>query len=144
MNIKIYKNSSANNTVDKSLSGEKLITNCKPYGDISVLNPVFILDSIGLSTVAEYNYCYIEDLKRYYYCTFSVEKHMTIMSCTVDPLKTYKDSIKGMTCYIARSETDGNSKLADNNYPVETDVQYEVKLGKQILHNGTTYVLGVI
>ena len=69
MNITLYKTKSANNVVNKKLTSEKnLGNNCILADNTSVTNPTVIVGGIkSLDSIADYNYAYIPEFRRYYY-----------------------------------------------------------------------------
>ena len=61
--LKLYKNSSENNDVQKVLSNERVIQGYSRTA-VDILSPVIELAGVEVNT---FNYCYVEELKRYYY-----------------------------------------------------------------------------
>ena len=129
VHIYFYKCTSEKNRIDKS-SDMTLI----PYQsgqdawlgefkeDTSIINPVFTV-KVASSSVTDYdfnncNYCYIDELKRYYFI-----KDIVIIAqgtfrifCHVDVLMSNKADIQssGSLCVISRSETLFNAKQPCN------------------------------
>ena len=61
--LKLYKNSSENNDVSKTLTDEHKVTGYS-RAVVDMLNPVIELAGIEVNS---YNYCYVQELNRYYY-----------------------------------------------------------------------------
>lgn len=99
-NIKLYKNTSDNNVIDKILTNEKLITGISRT-EINTLQPII---NVSNFSVNNYNYCYIEELKRYYFITrFIINSDSTInIHGRVDVLMTYSADIKASSGLITK------------------------------------------
>lgn len=112
MIINFYKNKSDSNVVGKTLDSLKTVNGTiksnfdilAPYVEVS-FNPI------------QYNYCYIPDLKRYYFINDYrvIRNGLFGISLNVDVLETYKDSIKATKADIV--ETESNSYSESSNYP---------------------------
>ena len=94
MTINFYKTVSNENQIQKVLTDSKTYTGTFKT-DLDILNPkIIISDSDYL--ILGYNYCYITELKRYYFV-----KNITILSnnrflidCKIDVLKTYSTELQ--------------------------------------------------
>lgn len=84
---------------------------------VNVINPIM---SIPLRSDT-FNYCYIEDLGRYYYVD-SVEynKNLMILHLSVDVLMSYKDYINNLSCTVKRSQSLINGYINDNNMTISS------------------------
>lgn len=86
--------------------------------DTSVLNPTF--DCVGLP--ANVNYIYCADFGRYYFVTDikKVGANRQHISCTVDPLATYKSAIGGYTANVEYTSSSTNVLVNDpRNVPTD-------------------------
>lgn len=81
----------------------------------NIKKPVFLLDVTGINTTA--NYCYVQSWNAYYFLSEPIV--MDGVRCTVtgtlDPLTTYADSIKNLTGYLVRTETDAHKNRFIND-----------------------------
>lgn len=84
--------------------------------DISVLNPVFRIESTADLTA--YNYCYIADFNRWYYITdiTIVRNGMYEFKCKVDVLFTYSTEIYALKAVVKRQQEEFNTYLNDSQY----------------------------
>lgn len=84
--------------------------------DISVLNPVFRIESI--EDLTGYNYCYIADFSRWYFITdiSIVRNGMYEFKCKVDVLFTYSTEIYALKAVIKRQQEKYNLYVNDNNF----------------------------
>ena len=89
--LDLYKNKSDNNVLHKVLTGKYTIKGVS-RADFDILTPSIIVTSAKAN---DYNYCYIQELHRYYYithCVVNTDKTITL-SFKVDVLMTYADDI---------------------------------------------------
>ena len=99
-NVKLYKNQSDNNVIDKTLINESLIKGISRT-EINILQPIINVSNFNVNN---YNYCYIEELKRYYYITrFVINPDNTInIYCHIDVLMTYAADIRASSGLITK------------------------------------------
>ena len=116
MNISIYKNTSDNLRVSKSLTLIKTLEGVHFYEESSILTPRLLLKYDEDLFVA--NYMYVPKFKRYYYITDIANINGNEMSITgkVDVLKTYEDEIRGSTAVVERQEYKYNLYLPDSMF----------------------------
>lgn len=131
--LKLYKNNSENNVIDKDIVNETVI-NGYSRSVVDMLNPVIELAGIELN---EFNYCYVQELQRYYYI-----ENITIspngvykLSLQVDVLKTYKDDILASSGLITKNQL-------YNPYTGEMDVEARYTLTKHEFSNGFDFTNG--
>lgn len=89
MKLKIYNNKSNKNIVNKKIEEiQEISFNFKDYSDIT--NPILILQTYKTG-----NYCYIPDLKRYYYIDRIelMKGGFYRLYLEIDVLMSYKDEI---------------------------------------------------
>ena len=109
MTITFYKTVSNENQIQKVLTDSKTYTGTFKT-DLDILNPkIIISDSDYL--ILGYNYCYITELKRYYFV-----KNITILSnnrflidCKIDVLKTYSTELQNCIGRIIECENNFNT-----------------------------------
>lgn len=92
--------------------------------EASLLNFSVLIQS---DTVPNFNYCYIDKFKRYYYVTepVSVRQNLWEMTMQVDALMTYKDSLLKCEGYIDRNEYIQNKMIIDNNRAIMQGADFE-------------------
>ena len=132
-NLKLYLNSSENSDLIKKLSNEKPITG-QSRTAVDILNPV--IDLVGMN-VNKYNYCYVEELQRYYYIENVIIAPNGIyrLQMHVDVLMTYKDDILESSGLIRK-----NSKY--NPYAGDYEVESRYDLTKHEFQNGFDFSNG--
>lgn len=145
MTVTLYNNSSAYNTLYKSLTKVKDVTaNIK--GPCDVDNPDLILDC---SSPSGFNYFYISDWGRYYRITSRevLPGDRMQISGISDPVQSFNGGIAGLDVYVTRSEdlTVRSPELADPAVPTESDMQLDKVTGDPVIGTGSGYiVLGVV
>ena len=109
-NIDFYKNQSENKDVVKTLTDKYTITG-NARSDIDIMSPVIAVKG---NDIISYNYCYIEELKRYYYIVnyVSLAKDIIELHLKIDVLMTYSDDIKASSGLI-RKQRDYNPYYGD-------------------------------
>lgn len=116
MLVKIYHNKSNNNVINKKIEEiQEISFNFKDNSDIT--NPILILQSYKTG-----NYCYIPDLKRYYYID-----RIELMSggfyklyLEIDVLMSYKTDLINGEWY-----SDGKNVIINNEIDYNSLVDYE-------------------
>jgi hypothetical protein len=93
---------------------------------LDVRNPVIQIKTSDFTNIVKYNYCYIEDLKRYYYIDdISAENGIAIIKCRVDVLNSFKEDILNSIQYVLRQENiNASPYLQDNLLPIRSDHNY--------------------
>ncbi len=123
--IKTYNYSGETSRVDKTdyLTPISTISGVL-RGEASLLNFNVLIQS---DTVPNFNYCYIDKFKRYYYVTepVSVRQNLWEMTMQVDALMTYKDSLLKCEGYIDRNEYIQNKMIIDNNRAIMQGADFE-------------------
>ena len=114
--ITLYKNSSADNVINKSIS-EVASYNINIKASCSIMMPTIVLDD---SAALSCNYAYIDTFQRYYFIkTVDVQPGgLCVLQLKEDVLYTYKDSIKKLTAIISRQENLYNLYLPDSEFKV--------------------------
>ena len=69
----------------------------------------------------DFNYCYIPELRRYYYVSniAIANSKLYAVSLSVDVLMSYKDEILRLSAFITRNEFEFSDMLVDNELPFE-------------------------
>ena len=84
----------------------------------SIINPVIELQK---DSVPVYNYCFIEEFKRYYFITdITFSMGMWIISTACDTLASFREDIMNSRQYVMRSASSRDPDLIDTLYPAKT------------------------
>lgn len=131
MIIKLYKNMSDNNHVDKNIGSALYELDGYLRDSCDILNPIITVQCLTKdSTINDFtrcNYCYIEDFGRYYYINDIVingkvfELHMH-----VDVLMSYKDEIRANSAVVSRQENKYNLYLQDGVFKTYANPHIQV------------------
>lgn len=99
--------------VNKTFSASATVT-CSVSSPCDILAPEFLLAYNAAYLGA--NYCYCSEYHRYYYIDgITVNRAGEIvLSCTVDPLNSYKGDIKNLVCTVTRNENADPGMQIDN------------------------------
>ena len=118
MEVILYKNSSENNVIGKSLVQIKSVE-CNLKNDVSVVNPTFVLSYTD--SILDSNYCFIPKFNRYYFIDeiIPITGDRSIIKCRVDVLESFKDDIKSLTAIINKQETIADKFIDDGSWIVE-------------------------
>ena len=95
MTIKTYRFEGDPRKVDKKLTSVTAYFNADIVGDMSIHTPTISLQLNSFTDVINFNYIYIEELRRYYYVVDStiMEDGFVQLQCKVDVLKSFKADI---------------------------------------------------
>ena len=131
--ITLYKTSSENNRVTKSLANAKAMTG-ELRNQTSVLTPSIRIESAD--NISGYNYCYIPEFGRYYYIAdiTSIRTNFWVINLRCDVLMSYSAQIKALTPIIEREEIGFKSELIDSDIPIDVNKKVE----KYYFPNGFT------
>lgn len=144
MTITLYNNSSAYNTLYKSMTKLKDVT-ATIKGACSVDNPTLVIDNPGIA----FNYFYIGDFGRYYKVTSRVLSpgQIMVISGVSDPVESFNTGIANLDVFINRAEDLSlrSPELSDSMIPLESDVQIDKVIGDTVIGSGSgMVVIGVI
>ena len=142
MYITLYRNSSDNRVLRKSLTQVSTPLSCDIYGSESIITPRFILEYVGV----EANYCYVAELNRYYYIRDIVlaPGGQRILMCEVDVLMSNIDEILNLNCLVLRQENETlcNKYLVDNRMIANVNKEEVVEsFGETVITNPSTCFL---
>ena len=121
MSATLYKTTADTKSIDK-ISGAEIIApavDVKPYENVSMLNPVFVLAYNAAYLRA--NYIYISDFAKWYYITdMSVDTAGRIfIRCAIDVRQTFGVAFIHCPAIITRAESIGKPTLyPDSQLPV--------------------------
>ena len=115
MIVKFYTNNSDPKAVNKNLSNE-FTTNGILRDPLNIVDPIIEFEKAGLEAAA-FNYCYIEDLNRWYFCTITNDSNtMNTATCHCDVLKTASQWLRQRRATLKRSEYLYNGYLNDPDF----------------------------
>ena len=133
MNVKLYNNKSDKRNLIKNITEIKTVASTAK-GDISLLSPVLILNYTDMSNI---NYCYISELKRYYYIknyTYLTGKRIQL-NLEIDVLMSYADEIKALKVNILRYSGIRPTYISDGRIPLYSNTrQYIVEFPDNIFN----------
>ena len=131
--LKLYKNSSENNDVSKTLTDEHKVTGYS-RSVVDMLNPVIELAGIEVNS---YNYCYVQELNRYYYIeNINISPNGVYrLSMRIDVLMTYRDDIMASHGLITKNRE-------YNPYTGDVDAESRYTLEKHEFENGFDFTNG--
>lgn len=116
MVIKLYINNSDPKAVEKTLSGEIALTGAVARDPVDVINPVIEYNGDN-STIAGYNYAYIEDYNRFYFMEPQNDSYgMNTLRLHCDVLKTAAAYLRQRNATITRNERLYNAYLSDPEF----------------------------
>lgn len=116
MIVELYKTNSDNITVDKSIILVATVSGELKY-NTSLMNPTINIET----SIDDFNYCYIQEFKRYYYVSdisySGSSGNIKTISLKEDVLMTWKDYIRESEGVIERNENQYNLYIPDNELP---------------------------
>lgn len=93
----------------------------------SVINPVFIFNMvqdksnpIDIDFFSDINYVHWFKMHRFYYCEIVFNGTLVEIHCTLDPRRTWMDTIRNSRQYVTRQEKKWNKQLFDSEIPLES------------------------
>lgn len=115
MDIILYTNTSSPIVVNKTLV-ERLTTDFDLKAATSIQNPTILLKGANISTLANVNYCYIPEFKRYYFLNTPtlLSGGLFMIEGKVDVLMSFKDQIKKNSAICSRQERNPNFYISDS------------------------------
>lgn len=129
--INLYMNNSEKNVIGKSLTSVRNLNGTfKQEADI-----VNLSIQVDLSTVPNFNYLRVPLFNRYYFVDniVNIRDDLWEISCHVDVLESFKDTIMSTYGFIERNEFEFNPKIIDHLRVIEQGVTTEVLTGGMTL-----------
>ena len=134
MTIIFFKYNDIKNKINKTLSGGLTINDVVIQNDFDITAFELLIKNSDFNS--EYNYCYIQDLGRYYFIE-SVEKmngSIYKIRLTVDVLKSFSTQIENINAIITKSENPDDNFVdceKSENYTSEV-----INMTDNFNHNG--------
>lgn len=121
MNISLCYTDSPNITLNKSLTFISEYTGAVARVNVSIENPVLILEE-SVTNIVSANYCYIAEFGRYYYITDKTcdVNGLWTISLKVDVLKSFMTDIDNLKGVVIRQRDNYDMYLRDNKIPIDT------------------------
>ena len=109
MTVVFYKYNGIKNKINKTLSNGLTINNVITQNDFDITAFDLLIKDTGFNS--EYNYCYIQDLGRYYFIESVERMNGTIykIRLSVDVLKSFSSQIENINAIIVKSENPDNN-----------------------------------
>lgn len=135
MTITLYHNDSDKRTVNKTLTDAGTLQDAVIIDDTSILTPRLKVRDNGIVNLL-YNYCYIQDFRRYYYITdITVSNGYILIDCKVDVLMSYSEEIRNCRGVIKRQENICNFYLDDPLYQSYEYSRVQIKTFNNVFNN---------
>lgn len=144
MTVRLYNCSSAPDVLGKSYTLVQEVT-ATIKGTMDVDQPTLLLNYSSM----DFNYFYIAETGRYYnILSRNLEngEHIRLTGQS-DPLESFRTAIEGLDVLAVRCEDIAyrSADIADNNVPVESDLQLDKIVGDTVIGAGAgMVVIGVI
>ena len=134
MTVIFYKYDGIRNKINKTLSNGLTINDVIIQNDFDITNFELLIKDTNFNS--EYNYCYIQDLGRYYFIDSVERMNGTIYKIIllVDVLKSFATQIENINAIITKSENPDNNFVnceISENYTNEV-----IPLNDNFNHNG--------
>ena len=104
MTVIFYKYNDIKNKINKTLSGGLTVNDVIMHNDFDITSFELLIKNSDFNS--EYNYCYIQDLGRYYFIDSVERMNGTIykIRVSVDVLKSFSSQIENIQAIITKSE----------------------------------------
>ena len=124
MNVILYNNKSDKRQLVKNITEIKTLS-ATAKGDINIISPTLIIHNTDMTNI---NYCYITELKRYYFLTnyTYITGQRIELHCNVDVLMSYADEIKRLKVNVLRYEKIHPSYITDSRIPLFSSTKQRV------------------
>lgn len=133
MALILYEVTDSDNVVNKTLN-DGMSIEIKLKRDIDQIYPSLIIRENESLPLTAFNYCYIEELKRYYFINSIKQLRAGLfeLSLSVDVLMTYKDS-------ILNSEARFNRSIKNGDY-IESNILSNVNADIKLFRSDETLI----
>ena len=134
MTVIFYKYDGIKNKINKTLSNGLNINDVIVQNDFDITDFELLIKNSSFNS--EYNYCYIQDLERYYFIESVERMNGTIykIRVSVDVLKSFSSQIENINAIITKSENpDDNFVNCEKSETFESEV---INMTDNFNHNG--------
>lgn len=134
MTVIFYKYNGIKNKINKTLSEGLTLNDVIIQNDFDITDSELLIKNTNFNS--EYNYCYIQDLERYYFIENVERMNGTIykIRVLVDVLKSYATQIENINAIITKSENPDNNFV--NCEVSENYTNKVIPLNDNFNHNG--------
>lgn len=139
MTVIFYKYDGIKNKINKILSNGLTIDNVIIQNDFDITDFELLIKDTTFNS--EYNYCYIQDLGRYYFIDSVERMNGTIykIRLLVDVLKSFSSQIENINAIIVKSENpDNNFVNCEKSETFESEV---INLTDNFNHSGNLILI---
>lgn len=122
----LYNNADDPKVLSKTLSGGQSVSSIVPTEACDILNPTFILNYNSAYTTCNYIVVGAPFNRSYFITDMKIDiGKKIVISCAVDVLETYKDSIKNCMACVTRNEGIGKpTYVPDDKLPIDPNQKY--------------------
>lgn len=142
--VRLYQNYSDPFKVHKNISLLKTVQ-CEITESNDIDSPTLLLDMEN--NPKQFNYCYIPEYGRYYFCNPKIENGVYMrLECASDVLMSFWDSFSGSKCIAERSTSHPNPDLVDEMLPFKPQprlIRRYLDTGFTPTSSGGCYILTV-
>lgn len=139
MTVIFYKYDGIRNKINKTLLNDLTIDNVIIQNDFDITDFELLIKDTNFNS--EYNYCYIQDLGRYYFIDSVERMNGTIykIRLLVDVLKSFSSQIENINAIIVKSENpDNNFVNCEKSETFESEV---INLTDNFNHSGNLILI---
>ncbi len=117
MDIKLYKNHSSDNVLEKQITEISVLSDCKIKTTENIININVILKTD--ISILECNYIFLSELNKYYFVrnVQVTPNNIYNLSCELDVLYTYREIIKKLNAVCIETST-FDDYLQSNTYDI--------------------------
>lgn len=117
MVIKLYINNSDPKAINKSLTNEIILSDAIARDPVDIVNPIIEYEGDN-TTIAAYNYAYIQDYNRYYFIEPQNDSYnLNTLRLRCDVLASARDYLLSRYATITRNERLYNAYINDPDFP---------------------------
>ena len=128
MILKLYKNLSEKNHLDKNITQLGNDISGTLRDDCSIINPVIAIEDIEGFDIKICNYAYIEEFGRFYFINnITCKGQLYELNMHVDVLTTHKNGIRANQAVIARQQSNYNLYLQDGVFKTYAYPHIQIK-----------------
>lgn len=134
MTVVFYKYDGIKNKINKTLENGLSIQDVVLKNDFDITNFELLIKNSNFNS--EYNYCYFQDLERYYFIESVERMNGTIykIRVSVDVLKSFSSQIENINAIITKSENPNDNFV--NCEKSETFESEVINMTDNFNHNG--------
>ena len=145
MTVTLYNCTSDPNVLNKNYTVVQSNISATAKGAVDVDRPVLLLNYSSM----DFNYFYVAEFNRFYnvFSRSLIPGQHIVITGESDPIESFRSSIADLDVLAVRCEDSANrsAEIADNNIPIESDLQYDKVIGDTVITNSAgMIVIGVV